>query len=506
MSFNHKEELILSFLSPQHVQIEVETTSTLHCTEFDECERTISPFRSDILELLVSNPLLTKLRWYSSSLSSNSLSLMSKHPSPSGVHVMAEFRKSVGDLTMLDLLKDLIDHRILLAPLESISQRRLHRYMHHDENTFTVNLPMDGSITTSEALLANLPDCGLLGVADADSWSNIMLGSAGSLTRTPRKFWMEISRECSDSNKKCLYVMKQGVQYGKQWSGSRMSIRDILPGPNLNFCPWTSNANVKVVTPKSITPTILGEESRTSYTDFLLMSSHKFPTDLSAPFVQFDEHSSWSDITYARLERSIYARRGVAYGGILKTTIENLDSYEAQIKLFSFVPNYIKLSQVNFSIASNNETYHQLDGNSFLLEHDFVLPPMSKAFLTMQYDPTLLPFQLFPPDPNRGNELTPTWALWNESDVLYTHSQLLMPPVPDMSMPFNVISLTCTFYVFIVGSIINTLVRKGEDQVYYKLYPEKRPKSIKEKLKEKVAAFKIKVGSAFSKSEREKED
>jgi hypothetical protein len=136
--------------------------------------------------------------------------------------------------------------------------------------------------------------------------------------------------------------------------------------------------------------------------------------------------------------------------------------------------------------------YLALETDSTLLQHEFVLLPQSSARLTVTYSPILLPFQQFPPDPNRGMEVPPSWVVWNASHTLYSPALLLLPPVPDMSMPFNIISLTCTLYVFVIGSIINTIVRRAEDKVYFQLYPDKRPKTIKHKLREKLDRLKQK--------------
>ena len=68
-----------------------------------------------------------------------------------------------------------------------------------------------------------------------------------------------------------------------------------------------------------------------------------------------------------------------------------------------------------------------------------------------------------------------------------------MPPVPDMSMPFNVISLSCTLWAFVLGSIINILVRRGTESVKRELTGEKEKRPIdrlKEKLCEKGAKLK----------------
>jgi hypothetical protein len=61
-----------------------------------------------------------------------------------------------------------------------------------------------------------------------------------------------------------------------------------------------------------------------------------------------------------------------------------------------------------------------------------------------------------------------------------------MAPVPDLSMPFNVLSLTCTLYAFIIGSLINLVLRKASERVKYTLHPDLKPKSKLQLLKERA--------------------
>jgi hypothetical protein len=128
-----------------------------------------------------------------------------------------------------------------------------------------------------------------------------------------------------------------------------------------------------------------------------------------------------------------------------------------------------------------------------------VLPPSSSLELSLEYKPEFLNFERFPADPNHGFELPPFVAHLSAactpksncsgdtcpavSATLYSDSPLLLAPIPDMSMPFNVISLTCTLYAFIIGSFIHLIVRKGSERVKYRLYPELKPKPPVQRIK-----------------------
>ena len=160
-----------------------------------------------------------------------------------------------------------------------------------------------------------------------------------------------------------------------------------------------------------------------------------------------------------------------------------------------------------------------IDG-SVSLRVTTAIPPDSSLWVSMQYTPRFSSFEHYPSDPNRGVDVLPSYGsfrfvgnssadmvcpsgdssndtgadCFSESeDVgsvrLYTSSAIVMPPVPDMSMPFNVISLTCTLYAFIIGSMVNFLVRKSSQSVsdaYKGKKGESKMAKIKGKLKKKL--------------------
>ncbi len=76
-------------------------------------------------------------------------------------------------------------------------------------------------------------------------------------------------------------------------------------------------------------------------------------------------------------------------------------------------------------------------------------------------------------------------------------------------MPFNVLSFTCTFFAFLVGSILNLLVRRASETIKYSLHPELRPKSkaalVKERIAAKAKAFRSKIFGAKDAVEEAKE-
>jgi hypothetical protein len=122
----------------------------------------------------------------------------------------------------------------------------------------------------------------------------------------------------------------------------------------------------------------------------------------------------------------------------------------------------------------------------------------SSIVISLEYDPSFLTLDDFPGDPNRGRELPPahlsiqcpqspdqTSSYWNQVSV-YSNTLLILPPVPDMSMPFNVISLTSSLYAYLIGTLVTILLRKASEKIKYKLYPNKKPESKLKKLKQRI--------------------
>ena len=152
------------------------------------------------------------------------------------------------------------------------------------------------------------------------------------------------------------------------------------------------------------------------------------------------------------------------------------------------------------------QDYNVLPRNdgSLSLEVTKLLPPDSSLWISLEYKPRFLSFEHFPSDPNRGIDVLPSTGVFSlpNADVnagvrLYSSSIIIMPPVPDMSMPFNVISLACTLYAFIIGSLINFLVRKGSQSIsdaYKGRKPRNKLTKLKQKLRKKLQSFRKRKG------------
>lgn len=134
----------------------------------------------------------------------------------------------------------------------------------------------------------------------------------------------------------------------------------------------------------------------------------------------------------------------------------------------------------------------------------------SSLIISLDYEPVLLSLDDFPGDPNRGRELPPAVATLTcrgnttSTDILlYSNAVLLLPPVPDMSMPFNVLSLSCSLYAYLIGTIVTLLVKRSSERIKYRLHPELKPPSKLRQLKSKILS---KFQGRLSRSPPSKED
>ncbi|XJO77710.1 hypothetical protein BDV3_002252 [Batrachochytrium dendrobatidis] len=205
---------------------------------------------------------------------------------------------------------------------------------------------------------------------------------------------------------------------------------------------------------------------------------------------------------------------GQEHGGVVIVFINDLDVPMAATYMDS-IPWIIKLFMHTFKVELENpssnisdiirQTYYQPAIDRIrpnVLELDLVLGPKSKTTLTFDFDYTFLKYTEHHPDANHGFELGfgvltlfPDSGLTldkhhSQSDQrrIYTESLLVRLPTPDFSMPYNVITLTCTLFALFFGSVFNALTREFRpvEVTGGKVSPLQR---IKTMLKQSIHAF-----------------
>lgn len=166
--------------------------------------------------------------------------------------------------------------------------------------------------------------------------------------------------------------------------------------------------------------------------------------------------------------------------------------------------------------SANNDytiTHYSLDELNFNLTAGSLslsktIPKDSSLYIQLDYRPKYLQFEHFPADPNRGFDIPPSIATFSyrlnttmSSTVTagipttvvshtstYSNALLIMPPVPDLSMPFNVISIVCTFFALIIGTTMNLTIRKSRQEIVNRMKGKdaNKEKRLKDKLREKL--------------------
>ncbi|KAI8994674.1 GPI transamidase component PIG-T [Pilobolus umbonatus] len=175
----------------------------------------------------------------------------------------------------------------------------------------------------------------------------------------------------------------------------------------------------------------------------------------------------------------VYAERYfTGYGqerGGLTITIHNRNKLSPMpVIYYDSIPWYLKLYLHTLKIEGNQtdniiqNMYYQpsIDrGRPTVIEAELLIPADSIISLSLDFDKVFLKYTEHRPDANRGfdvgSAVLTTWIPESDRNGLriYTDTLLVNLPTPDFSMPYNVITLTCTVIALFFGSIFNLLIR-----------------------------------------------
>ncbi len=118
---------------------------------------------------------------------------------------------------------------------------------------------------------------------------------------------------------------------------------------------------------------------------------------------------------------------------------------------------------------------------SLLLQSKWILPPKSRLQIYFPFEREFLRIDEFPANSERGIELPGALIFYNAPDSALstetTNNLLFTWPIPDGTMPFNVITMTCTLAALFYGSFFNLIYRR-----FYLKHPTDPPPGIIPKL------------------------
>ncbi|CAN0915372.1 GPI transamidase component PIG-T [Linum grandiflorum] len=183
------------------------------------------------------------------------------------------------------------------------------------------------------------------------------------------------------------------------------------------------------------------------------------------------------------------------------------DGCELQVDVFQVVPWYIKVYYHTLKLFVDDqaqpvgkfiEKVHvspSVDKKSpGMMEMVLKLPcDVRSAALTLDFDKGFLHIDEYPPDANQGYDIpsavisytgfhsgmylagnnsiqkSPMLSSFQEKKHVKSYTEVLLVPLttPDFSMPYNVITITCTVFALYFGSLLNVLRRRAAEEERY---------------------------------------
>jgi hypothetical protein len=179
---------------------------------------------------------------------------------------------------------------------------------------------------------------------------------------------------------------------------------------------------------------------------------------------------------------------------------ENFALATATFKKSNFIITQLSLKDIKHALNLHS------DGSGTMTLVVTKMQQDSSLYIQLDYDPKYLGFESFSSDPNRGFDLIPSIATFScnsngmsLSTSYFSNSLIIMPPVPDLSMPYNVISLFSTFCALIIGTIINITIKKSREKVRDQLngkVSKSKKEAIKEKMRRLLSILGVKMSHA----------
>uniref|UniRef100_A0A803PG29 GPI transamidase component PIG-T n=1 Tax=Cannabis sativa TaxID=3483 RepID=A0A803PG29_CANSA len=218
------------------------------------------------------------------------------------------------------------------------------------------------------------------------------------------------------------------------------------------------------------------------------------------------------------------------------------ESCKLQVKIFQVVPWYIKVyyhtlqvfvDEQPQTVSDSVEKMHVSPSEDKVspgsMEMLLKLPcAMKSAVVTLEFDKGFLHIDEYPPDANQGFDIPsalvsypdfqasihyiedksletlPILAKLQENSTVLSYTEVLLVPLttPDFSMPYNVITITCTVFALYFGSLLNVLRRRvAEEERFLKNKDSKKASPISRflsKLSSKITGRPLKTAESPS--------
>ena len=421
----------------------------------------------------------------------------------SGLMIQAVFREhvsaDVARSSFVSLLAEIAAKHYVEAPLlGSISSHRLHRLIKFNEKTRLARfmLPLEGTYSLWSAQQFRLwRNDSMLVDADWSTWllgtPPASLGQAQALMRNsgvviqptvsaPQYSQVWLDWRCSDNDCSSMRFHK-GIQYSVHvYPGESQDYRV----PLQKLLPQHAMVQPGPLTSKSYLQTLQGASLEPLETD--KPGIYNIPEEgLDLEKVDLTFESGRAEVTEPiwTLQTRLLRQAGQANGGTFELLLRNRDpSYPITVDIEQLIPAVLTPVWQSLEVVCDGAVtpwrYLHEPAIKFGQDGTIELSLTQRAVhreirLILDYKPAFLSVSDFPGDANRGFEIPPATAnIHNSTASLYSNAHLILAPLPDMSMPFNVISLTCTLYAFLIGSMLNWMIRKASKHIHDQLDPE----------------------------------
>uniref|UniRef100_A0A915CLC4 GPI transamidase component PIG-T n=1 Tax=Ditylenchus dipsaci TaxID=166011 RepID=A0A915CLC4_9BILA len=188
-------------------------------------------------------------------------------------------------------------------------------------------------------------------------------------------------------------------------------------------------------------------------------------------------------------------------GGTLSTRIENTQPKSLQVNFMQMVPWQLRLFlhtlqfsclyQKHWLVQSIHKSHYSLAKDMqrpLLLELSVEVPADAVCRLEVDYQTAFLKITEYPADANSGVYVPgPVLTDLNGGVVVHGEPVLVLLPVPDFSMPFNVLCLVCTSIAIFYGNVLTTTTKLMKAEIKKERGGAKKLKL--QIIKEKMIAF-----------------
>ncbi|KAI8892974.1 GPI transamidase component PIG-T [Globomyces pollinis-pini] len=262
------------------------------------------------------------------------------------------------------------------------------------------------------------------------------------------------------------------------------TLKSLFKNELQNVCPFADESTLTIDVPSNLDIAVSNDIGELPFTIVdgvrrvsLDLLTHSYPLDVSVKWI--DAKPSYINPKLAPLRSHRHLGGSGQERGSLHVHFYNDYPHEVNITYFESIPWILKLYLHTFTISTTysdtqtevNKNVNQTKMNEFLftpaidrvrptvMEFQLTLPPHTTTSLSIDYECAFIKVSEHHPDANHGFEIGTGVVQFNDT-IFYTESLLIRLPTPDFSMPYNVITLTCTVLSLFFGSIFNMLTRR----------------------------------------------